>query len=581
MQPYRGEGFCLPALEAMACGIPVIVPEGGPTDDFVDDTVGWRVPAQKHPLGGNRIGDWECVGPIWMFEVAVADLARQMRAAFLHPDEAKRKGQTAAERVRESWTWQHTGDRMLERMQVLQARPTPPPRAPATSVLPLPQTEVKRGRGRKREKDETQENGILIVDRRSSAPGSRPVRKMPTISLCMIAKNEERVLDACLTSVKPFVDEIILVDTGSTDRTVEIAEAHGAKLHHFPWINDFSAARNVSLEHATGDWLFWMDCDDTLPAECGQKLRELVLLAEDRVTGFLMQVHIPPAQGEHGFTIVDHVKLFRNKPYHRFEGRIHEQILEPIYRHGGTIERTNLYVVHSGYDYSPEGQQRKRERDLTILELDLADRPDHPFVWFNIGMTAHHLKDWPKAIHALERSLELSKAHESTVRKVFAMLANSYLEHGEREKAKERLETGLARFPHDPELLFRAGILYRELGELEAAEKSYLHLLNHRESGHIDSLDVSMTTYKAHHNLALLFLDMGRLPEAEAQWKAGLTYSPDFSPSLQGLGELYLRQQRFDEVRGIIQRIDQLAPTDAAGLRRRLEQITGTSESDS
>ena len=165
------------------------------------------------------------------------------------------------------------------------------------------------------------------------------------------------------------MDEIIVVDTGSTDRTVEIAREHGLKIHFFPWCDDFSAARNVSLSHATGDWLLWMDADDTILPECGKRLRDLVMMAEDKVTGFLLQVHIPPAPGENGFTHVDHVKLFRNLPGMRFEGRIHEQILAPLYRLGGTIARTDLYVLHSGYDYSPEGQVKKRTRDLTILAL--------------------------------------------------------------------------------------------------------------------------------------------------------------------------------------------------------------------
>ena len=117
--------------------------------------------------------------------------------------------------------------------------------------------------------------------------------------------------------------------------------------------------------------------------ECGAKLHDLVALAEARTTGFLMQVQIPPAPGEAGLTIVDHVKLFRNGLDLQFSGRIHEQILEAIHQldvpGGGRVQRSDLYVVHSGYDYSPEGQQKKRERDLSLLEKELQERPNHPF----------------------------------------------------------------------------------------------------------------------------------------------------------------------------------------------------------
>ncbi len=99
VQPYRGEGFCLPALEAMACGCPVMVPEGGPTDDFVDESVGWRLPAAHQPFGvgadgKGRIGHWECAGPTWMFEVTVDDLARQMRRVHQDREEVVRRGRS-------------------------------------------------------------------------------------------------------------------------------------------------------------------------------------------------------------------------------------------------------------------------------------------------------------------------------------------------------------------------------------------------------------------------------------------------------------------------------------------------------
>jgi glycosyltransferase involved in cell wall biosynthesis len=569
VQPYRGEGFCLPALEAMSCGLPVLVTAGGPTDDFVDETVGGRLAAERVPFGEGRIGPWDCVGETWMWEVSPRELARQMRHVFAHPEEAKRKGAAARQRVEAGWTWSHVTQKAQERIDALRQRPARPAKTTTSPVIvPTP----KKSRPATPKSDRPR---LIVLDSQSEAetaakPGApqhlntrtpehlNTQRPTPRISLCMIVKNEERVLGDCLKSIRAYVDEIILVDTGSTDRTVEIAKEAGAKVFFFEWCDDFSAARNVSLSHATGDWILWMDADDTILPECGAKLHDLVMLAEERVTGYIMQVHIPPAPGDNGFTIVDHVKLFRNLPSLRFEGRIHEQILEPIYRAGGTIQRSDLYVVHSGYDYSPEGQKHKRARDLRILEKDLAERPDHPFVLFNIGMTAYHLKEWDKAIEALERCRSLSKPHESTVRKVYAMLASSYLERKELDQAKERLEQGLRLFPQDPELNFRGGILYRELGNLAAAELCYKVVLGGRERGHIDSLDVSMTGYKAHHNLGLLYRDMNRLPEAETEWRRAVEENPGFIPSWQGLAQLYLQMRRFEDAQAVEAKLREL-----------------------
>ena len=175
------------------------------------------------------------------------------------------------------------------------------------------------------------------------------------LSLCMIVRDSAGTLRPCLASIRPWVDEIVVVDTGSKDETPQIAKEFGARLFHFPWCDDFSAARNESLRHATGDWLFWMDSDDTIPPDCGRQLHELIDGdVEPDVLGYVMQVHCPGGDMEGGpdcdVTVVDHIKLFRNRPDLRFEGRVHEQILPAIRRAGGTVAWTDLYVVHSGSD---------------------------------------------------------------------------------------------------------------------------------------------------------------------------------------------------------------------------------------
>lgn len=125
--PYRGEGFCLPALEALSSGVPVIVTEGGPTDDFVDETVGWRVRAERRPFGKDKVGPWECVGPTWQFEVSPEDLGRQMRQVFQQREEAKKRGEAGRRRVVEAgWTWDDTCRRVLERVAALRELPEAP-----------------------------------------------------------------------------------------------------------------------------------------------------------------------------------------------------------------------------------------------------------------------------------------------------------------------------------------------------------------------------------------------------------------------------------------------------------------------
>jgi glycosyltransferase involved in cell wall biosynthesis len=164
----------------------------------------------------------------------------------------------------------------------------------------------------------------------------------------------------------------------------------GAEVYFHPWQDSFATARNDALNYATGDWIFWMDSDDVLPPECGAQLKETIAAVRNPgLLGFVMKVRCPHLSddGTTDWTYVDHVKIFRNRPDLRWEFRIHEQILPSIRRAGGDVGGTDLYVVHAGSDQTPEGKRRKLERDYRLLELELRDRPDHPFALFNLGMT--------------------------------------------------------------------------------------------------------------------------------------------------------------------------------------------------
>src|SRR5262245_2337712 len=282
----------------------------------------------------------------------------------------------------------------------------------------------------------------------------------------MIVRDSARTLPACLESIRPWVDEIVVVDTGSLDNTREIAQSFGARVFEFPWIDDFSAARNESLKHAQGGWLFWMDSDDTIDSANGEKLRALAYGSHSPdVLGYVIQVHCPSPPGHDGgaMTVVDHVKLFRNLPEIRFEGRIHEQVLPAIRRIGANVAWTDLFVVHSGCDYSAEGRSLKIERDLRILKLDLADRPDHPFVLFNLGMTYEDIGQYAEAEAWLSRCLTASRPHESHVRKAYALLVSCMLGQARDSEAKAVCQQGLAHFPLDDELRFRLASLLTSL----------------------------------------------------------------------------------------------------------------------
>src|SRR6202023_49306 len=143
------------------------------------------------------------------------------------------------------------------------------------------------------------------------------------LSLCMIVRDSSRTLKACLESIRPWVDEMVVVDTGSLDNTPEMANQLGARVFHFPWCDSFSAARNESLRHARGKWIFWMDSDDSIDDANGSGLEALADGPHrEGVLAYMIQVHCPGRgpDGQENMTGVDHVKLFRNRPDLRFDG---------------------------------------------------------------------------------------------------------------------------------------------------------------------------------------------------------------------------------------------------------------------
>jgi GT2 family glycosyltransferase/tetratricopeptide (TPR) repeat protein/2-polyprenyl-3-methyl-5-hydroxy-6-metoxy-1,4-benzoquinol methylase len=415
----------------------------------------------------------------------------------------------------------------------------------------------------------------------TSANGKLLIPKRPKISLCMIVRDNETTIGPCLASIRPWVDEIIVVDTGSTDRTPDICREYGARMFEFPWCDDFSAARNESIRHATGEWIFWMDSDDTIPEEQGRKLRKLAYSKhETGVFGYTMQVHCPSVSDSGGatqWTVVDHVKLFRNLPELRFEHRIHEQIIPAIRRVGGKVQFTDLHVVHSGSDQSPATRARKLERDYRILKLDLADKADHPFVLFNLGMTFEDDGKYEQACEYLERCLAVSQTVESHVPKAHSLLVSSLIHMGKLRDAEDRCREALRLFPDDKELLFRRAMLLHELGDLDAAVLTYNKVLEARRQRKFESIDPGVYGYKARHNLALVYTALGQLREAELQWREILKVQPGHLQAWTQLAELLVNQNRIDDLQSLANQSaqnPQLASI-ATTLRSRVMELRG------
>jgi GT2 family glycosyltransferase len=369
------------------------------------------------------------------------------------------------------------------------------------------------------------------ADRRSSATirGKKPCMASAAakVSLTMIVRDEATNLPICLKSVEGVFDEIIIVDTGSTDGTVDIARSFGARVFDFVWVDDFAAARNAALARATGDYAFWLDADDVVDPPQRAKLVALLkeLKAGEEAACVVRCACDPSPDGTGGDTVVDHIRLFPVREDVRWTYRVHEQILPALRRAKVPVRWTDLVVRHTGY-VDRELRLRKLQRDSKILMEELAERPDDPFVLFNRGAIAIEMRDWRGALDFLRRSLKGSARTDSITRKLFALIARSHQMLGEPAQALSACASGLEIDPEDAELLFREAVVRRHINDNDGAEKCWRRILGLRRSEQFSSVDQGIYGHLTRRNLAALAEERGDRLEAAKLWGEILAECP-------------------------------------------------------
>jgi glycosyltransferase involved in cell wall biosynthesis len=456
-----------------------------------------------------------------------------------------------ARRFAAKWGLPGTNGRRVALRPFAERPPMPevPPRAPGRVPL-VPAVPPRKGRSRRNAERAGESpvhvgsapngNGAVTV---ATLPRARPLadiaprtRRQLKTSLTMIVKNEESNLPSCLTSVDGLFDEIVIVDTGSTDRTIEIARSFGARVFDFPWVDDFAAARNAALARATGDFALWLDADDVVePAEAGKVRSLLADLGNRADAGYVVRCACDPSpDGTGGDTVVDHIRLFPIREGLRWTYRVHEQILPALNRFKIPVEWTDIVVRHTGYvDQALRG--RKLDRDARILRAELQERPDDPFILFNLGAIEVERKDWPAALGHLERSLALSAPTDSIVRKLFAQIARVHQMRGDSQAALGTCARGLELEPENAELWFRKAVVHRHRGESSAAESCWRRLLTLKRPNKFCSMDQGIFGHLTRRNLAALAAERGDHSEAESLWQAVLAECPGDREALSKL----------------------------------------------
>ncbi len=255
-------------------------------------------------------------------------------------------------------------------------------------------------------------------------------RRKARISQCMIVKNEEKNIERALSWGKGIVSEQIVVDTGSTDRTVEIAERMGAKIYHFEWIDDFAAAKNFAIDKAKYEWIALLDADEYFSEEDARKLLYYVGELQDKAYDAILAswVHL---DNEGNVTAVGtQSRVFRNAPGLRYVGRIHEFITSIDGTRFHFVDAVNeLSIYHTGYGKAESTEKIKSGRNLRIIEKEIAEHPDDYRMLGYLGDEYFSMHDLEKAKATYQRSVDLMPFTEDFIDPIrTAMTFGKYLD---------------------------------------------------------------------------------------------------------------------------------------------------------
>lgn len=349
------------------------------------------------------------------------------------------------------------------------------------------------------------------------------------LSACLIVKNEEKRLAQCLDSLKLIADQIVVVDTGSGDRTVAIAKQYSCQVFYFEWGDDFSQARNFAIAQAKGKWILVIDADEVLEQGAIKVLKD-VMLVDDCLAVNLLRVEVGAKQSP--FSLV--LRLFRNHAAIKFFGIYHESIDQSIVDiqkqepHWQVVNIELPVLSHYGYMESEIQAKQKSEFAKKLMEKHLQQFPNDSYMLNKLA--ALHINNHNNS-HELNHAIQL----------ILQGLSQT------QNKEEQNLTTY--------ELYFHLGIAYEYLGEQELAKSSYIQAI---------SLQVSeVTKIAAYTNLGTIYQELNQNIEAIACFEQVTKIAPDFAQGYFNYGVALKTVRRMTDAIGAYEKVIALEPSYA------------------
>lgn len=340
------------------------------------------------------------------------------------------------------------------------------------------------------------------------------------LSLCMIVKNEEENLKICLSKVIDFVDEVIIVDTGSTDNTRNIALEFTDKIYDFKWCNDFSKARNFSVSKSSNDWILVLDADEFITDFFRINVDQFINnLQNKKKVGRIQRINImEDSQGSKKY--IERVNRIFNKNYFQYEGIIHEQIVSMDSK---TYETENVDVIayHEGYTQEALSKTNKIKRNIDLLNLAVENNPVDPYLYYQLGKSYYMLKDYKNSSLYFEKSLSFELDFRlEYVEDLVETYGYSLINHGRYSDAL-MLENCSKFYLDFPDFCFLMGLIYMNNAKFDQAIESFLACTKF-QSAKVEGI----TTYIAYYNIGVIYEVLGFREKSIEYYKMCGDYEP-------------------------------------------------------
>lgn len=393
---------------------------------------------------------------------------------------------------------------------------------------------------------------------------------MIKLSFCAIVKNEELFLPKCLESVKNVVDETIVMDTGSSDRTVEIARDLGAKVFHYQWRNNFSAARNEALKYVSGEWVLVLDADEVLTAQIVPQMQQAM---EDKDTLVINLIRQEVGAIQSPYSLVS--RLFRNHPEVKFTRPYHTIVDDTAARliakepHWKVVDLTPIAILHYGYTPEAIASLDKYNRARKLMEEFFAEHPNDPYVCSKLGGLYLQIGKEKDGIKLLKQGLKSNQANPHLLFELHYHLGNAHARLQKIEQAIKHYQKAIEQ-PILSILKIGAynnfGSLLKEIGDFQNAQKAYEVAIK---------IDPNFAV--GYYNLGATLKALGKFQGAIAAYQKAIELNPNYALAYQNLGVVLLKIGNLVDSKKVFEKAialhEKQNPQEAARLRQGLQEI--------